>query len=70
MAVSSQKYNVIDLKTGLLDRRIFSDNDIYQEELEKIFGRSCWPELCPLLNREFRGYIEATLRRIEAEGAA
>ena len=32
--------------------------------------RELWPELCPLLNREFRTYIEATLRRIEAEGAA
>lgn len=40
MAVSSEKYNVIDLKTGQLDRRIFSDNEIYQEELENIFGRA------------------------------
>ena len=40
MAGINKKYNVIDLETGKLDPRIFSDNDIYQEELEKIFGRS------------------------------
>ena len=35
------------------------------------FGvRELWPELLPLLNREFRGYVEVTLRRIEAEDAA
>ncbi len=35
------------------------------------FGvRELWPELLLLLNREFRGYVEATLRRIEAEDAA
>jgi phenylpropionate dioxygenase-like ring-hydroxylating dioxygenase large terminal subunit len=35
-----QTYNVIDFEKGKLDRTIFSDPDIYQEELEKIFGRS------------------------------
>ena len=40
MVVTNKKHNVIDLETGHLDRRIFSDQDIYQEELEKIFGRA------------------------------
>ena len=40
MAVVRRKHNVIDLETGQLDPRIFSDSDIYQEELEKIFGRA------------------------------
>ena len=30
----------MDLGKGLLDRRVFVDEDIYQEELEKIFGRA------------------------------
>src|SRR5688572_21792981 len=38
--VDTKKYHVIDLETGHLDRRIFADPDIYQEELEKIFGRA------------------------------
>ena len=61
MAVSSEKYNVIDLDTGQLDRRIFSDNDIYQEELEKIFGRA-WmmighESLIPKVNDYFQTYM-------------
>ena len=61
MAVSSEKYNVIDLSTGLLDRRIFSDSDIYQEELEKIFGRA-WlmighESLVPNVNDFFHTYM-------------
>ncbi len=61
MAVSSEKYNVIDLETGQLDRRIFSDNDIYQEELEKIFGRA-WlmighESLVPKVNDYFQTYM-------------
>ncbi|MEE8466628.1 MAG: Rieske 2Fe-2S domain-containing protein [Dehalococcoidia bacterium] len=61
MAVSSEKYNVINLKTGQLDRRIFSDNDIYQEELEKIFGRA-WlmighESLVPQVNDFFHTYM-------------
>ncbi len=38
--VDTQKYQVIDLETGRLDRRIFADPEIYQEELEKIFARA------------------------------
>ena len=61
MAVYSEKYNVIDLKTGQLDRRIFSDRDIYQEELEKIFGRA-WlmighESLVPQVNDFFHTYM-------------
>ena len=37
MAISN-KYNVIDMEKGTLDRRIFANQDIYQEELEKVFG--------------------------------
>ena len=63
MAVSSRKYNVIDLETGQLDRRIFSDDEIYQEELEKIFGRT-WlmighESLVPELNDFFHTYMGA-----------
>jgi len=38
--VDMKKYHVMDLDTGRLDRRIFADPDIYQDELEKIFGRA------------------------------
>jgi 3-phenylpropionate/trans-cinnamate dioxygenase alpha subunit len=33
--------DLIDAKNGLINRRIFSDQDIYEQEQEKIFGR-CW----------------------------
>ena len=61
MAVSNKKYNVIDLETGKLDPRIFSDPDIYQEELEKIFGRA-WlmighDSLVPEVNDFFHTYM-------------
>jgi phenylpropionate dioxygenase-like ring-hydroxylating dioxygenase large terminal subunit len=36
----SQQYDIIDLEKGILDRRIFSDPAIYEEELEKVFGRA------------------------------
>jgi phenylpropionate dioxygenase-like ring-hydroxylating dioxygenase large terminal subunit len=31
----------VDSKKGLLDRRIFADPEIYEQELEQVFGR-CW----------------------------
>ena len=34
-----------DHETGLIDRRIFADEDIYREELRKIFGRA-WNFMC------------------------
>ena len=34
-----------DRETGVLDRRIFADEDIYRMELEKIFGRG-WNFMC------------------------
>ena len=34
------KYAVIDPATGKIDRRIFSDQAIYDDEMEKIFGRA------------------------------
>ncbi|MBV8936086.1 MAG: hypothetical protein JO095_09805, partial [Alphaproteobacteria bacterium] len=35
-----RKYAVIDPATGKLDRRIFSDAAIYDDEMERIFGRA------------------------------
>src|SRR5437588_942816 len=37
---SARKYAVIDPAAGKLDRRIFSDQAIYDAEMEKIFGRA------------------------------
>ena len=36
---------MVDTKTGLIDRRIFSNEDIYQMELQQIFARS-WNFMC------------------------
>ena len=38
--VIEQKYALMDLENGLLDRSVFTDERIYQDELEKIFGRA------------------------------
>jgi phenylpropionate dioxygenase-like ring-hydroxylating dioxygenase large terminal subunit len=37
---TDRKYAVIDPTTGKIDRSIFSDQAIYDEEMEKIFGRA------------------------------
>ena len=37
---AARKYAVIDPATGKLDRRIFSDQGVYDDEMEKIFGRA------------------------------
>ena len=60
MAVST-KYNVIDLEKGKLDRRVFIDEEIYQGELEKVFGRAwlniCHDSLVPNPNDFFLSYM-------------
>jgi len=38
--VVSQKYDILNPATGALDPQIFSNEQIYQQELEKIFGRA------------------------------
>ena len=59
--VVSQKYNVIDLEKGKLDSRIFTDEQIYQEELEQVFGRAwvmvCHESLIPNPNDFFLSYL-------------
>jgi nitrite reductase/ring-hydroxylating ferredoxin subunit len=37
---AARKYAVIDHATGKLDRRIFSEQAIYDDEMEQIFGRA------------------------------
>jgi hypothetical protein len=37
---TTRKYVVIDAAAGKIDRRIFSDQAIYDDEMEKIFGRA------------------------------
>ena len=60
MAVS-QKRNAIDLERGTLDRRIYVDQDVYQDELEQIFGRAwlniCHESLIPNPNDFFLSYM-------------
>ena len=59
--VATKKYDVIDQSTGALDRSIFVDEAVYQEELEKIFGRA-WlmighESLVPNTNDFFHTYM-------------
>ena len=37
---ATRKYVVIDPATGKIDRRIFSEQAVYDDEMEKIFGRA------------------------------
>ena len=37
--------SLVDTEKGRISRRIFFDQDIYQQELEQIFAR-CWLFLC------------------------
>jgi 3-phenylpropionate/trans-cinnamate dioxygenase alpha subunit len=39
MAIQT-KYDIIDMEKGKLDRNVFVDQSIYQDELEQIFGRA------------------------------
>ena len=60
MAIS-QKYNVVDAEKGVLDRRVFVDQKVYEDELEKVFGRA-WlmvahKSLLPNPNDFFLSYI-------------
>ena len=36
---------LVDISNGIVDRRIFADREIYEAELELVFGR-CWLFLC------------------------
>ncbi len=61
MTTLDKKYDVFDKATGELDRRIFYDQDVYDDEMEKIFGRS-WvmvahTSLVPNPNDFFLSYI-------------
>ena len=40
-----QMASLVDTETGVINPRIFSDEEIYQQELEQIFAR-CWLLLC------------------------
>ena len=61
MALAHKHYDIIDVETGKLDRSIFVDEAVYQEELEKIFGRA-WlmighDSLVPNTNDFFHTYM-------------
>ncbi len=57
----TQQYAIIDPETGKIDRRIFIDQAIYDEEMAKIFGRA-WlmighESLVPQVNDFFHTYM-------------
>ncbi len=61
MVATGKKYDIIEPETGKLDRSIFVDQEIYDEEMEKIFGRA-WnmvahTSLIPNVNDFFLSYI-------------
>ncbi len=41
MVTTTSIRSMVDNKTGTMNRTVFSDKDIYQQELEQVFGR-CW----------------------------
>ena len=58
---AARKYVVIDPATGKLDRRIFSEQAIYDDEMERIFGRA-WlmighESLVPAVDDFFHTYM-------------
>jgi phenylpropionate dioxygenase-like ring-hydroxylating dioxygenase large terminal subunit len=58
---AARKYIVIDPATGKLDRRIFSEQAIYDDEMERIFGRA-WlmighESLVPAVDDFFHTYM-------------
>jgi len=58
---ATQQYAIIDPQTGKIDRRIFIDQDIYDEEMAKIFGRAWlmigYESLVPQANDFFHTYM-------------
>ena len=58
---ATQQYAIIDPQTGKIDRRIFIDQDIYDEEMAKIFGRAWlmigYESLGPQANDFFHTYM-------------
>src|SRR5215831_5984097 len=58
---TARKYTVIDRATGKIDRSIFSEQAVYDDEIEKIFGRA-WlmighDSLVPAANDFFHTYM-------------
>ena len=58
---TTQKYRVIDPDTGKIDHHIFADRAIYDQEMEKIFGRA-WlmighESLVPAVDDYFHTYM-------------
>lgn len=45
MKITGKMSQLADARQGLIDRRIYSDPDIYQQEIEQVFGRA-WLFLC------------------------